>query len=309
MAKSIDKKNRQAVSGNNKYETAGPSFRLFMWGKIKRLLPYHILAFILLYFEDIFLHEYSILQLIKNTIDCIPSFLLIQKLGFQFRNLNSVEWYISAMLISMAIIFVISYIHFDYYSKCIAPVISMVLIGWLIHDFGTVSGASQWDIFGYRCVWRAFAELNAGLFAYETAEFMKRCEWKTGERCVLSLIELLSVAMVIIYGVYDLPGKYDVFAIMGVFLIVTIAFSDVTPGNNVLSNRITSYMGKLSLPMYLNQLFAIYIIRKLMNGYSYSAQFSSVLVLTFIVSVLTLLIGDLMMRAIDNSSIDKKLSN
>ena len=289
-------------------KNAGPAFRRFMWGKIKRIFPYHLLAFIPLYIEDIWLNRYSALQLIKETIDLIPGFFLIQKLGFEFHNLNSVEWYISAMLIAMAVIFVISYLNFDFYSKCIAPLLAFIIIGWLLHDCGTVTGASSWDVFGYRCVWRAFAEINAGFFAYHIAQFLKKDRPTRGERRFLAVLEFLSAALVILYGMYDMDGTYDIFPIIAVIIFISISFSGITPGGDLFDKKAVFFLGRLSFPMYLMQLFSIYLVREVMEGSSYFLQFSAVIALTFGLSLVCLLLGDRLMKAIDRSALNRRLS-
>jgi peptidoglycan/LPS O-acetylase OafA/YrhL len=120
MAKKLANETRAALPVGS---DMGKGYIQFLWGKVSAIFPYHIVAFVLLWVVHSYYTWAGIGKAFSRLLNYIPGFFLVQKTGLNFGNLNSVEWYISAMLI----------------------------LGWLIHDYGTLSGASNWDIFGFRC--------------------------------------------------------------------------------------------------------------------------------------------------------------
>ena len=86
------------------------------------------------------------------------------------------SWYLSAMLISMAILFPVlcNKNKFEIFLRCGAPLVSLFLLGWLYRQEGTLAIAAQWNGFFAKGILRAIAELCLGCVAYDVVNILKK---------------------------------------------------------------------------------------------------------------------------------------
>ncbi len=143
----------------------------FLGNKVKTFLPYHIAfyVFALIVFvwqrpEDLWI---SLLQ-------CIPSLFLLQRFGIYGISLLGVEWYLSAMLLCMAILYPIGKKWYESYTHLFGPIIAFFMLGYMYQTYGRLTGVDSWCGFTYYCVLRAFSELTLGMTCYEVCVCLKR---------------------------------------------------------------------------------------------------------------------------------------
>lgn len=272
---------------------AGSYLRLLLQKYIS-VFPYHVVAFVILFAFDAYRHHGVS---VSDILNVIPGFFLIQRTGISFNNINGVEWYISAMLVAMAIIMPLAVKYRDLYTKYIAPVSAILIYGWLIHEFQTVSGSSEWTIIGYRSVWRAIAGINLGMFANECVIALKKREFskKTEVMAVLARYAMWGLTTVFVFCTCN--KKYEVYPIFMMFaaIVLTMRF----PIQNALfQNRFVIFLGKMSLPLYLNQILAIMLVKAYMPNHSHLEICLAVCAVDFILSVPCLYIGNALKKQI-----------
>jgi peptidoglycan/LPS O-acetylase OafA/YrhL len=305
MAKKLAKDTRFALPAEG---NMGKGYIQFLWNKLSVLLPYHVIAFVMLWIVHGYYTWEGPKDAVSRFLTYIPSLFLVQKVGFDYSNLNSVEWYISAMMIAMAIIYPLARKNYSDYARIAAPLCAILILGWLFHDYGMVSEVEAWDVFGFRCVWRAIAEINLGIFAYECAEVLKRQEWKRGEKIFLMFLELAGWALTILFAMTKVSKKYEIYLIVLLFISVVLAFSEVTAGGKLFQNKIVYWLGKVSLPLYLTQLTAIEIVKYSMKQYVRTVQIIAVLLLTFLFAMVCMAIGDRLLKKLRESHFNQILS-
>jgi len=137
MAKSIDSK-------KNNYEAndIGDDFWKFLINKYKSFFLYHVIAFIILFIVTIIINEYSLSKIVITFIDSIPSIFLLQMTGIPGVALNDIEWYLSAMMISMALLYPVCKKYFNLFIKYIAPIGSVLILVYLGYTYGYLTGVN-----------------------------------------------------------------------------------------------------------------------------------------------------------------------
>ena len=141
MAASIDKELR------NKDETEDlPKEEYnFMKKKIKAIFSYHVIAFIITYITYIAVNDSGIGESIKIFISSIPSFFLLQMSGLTIHNLNHIEWYISVMLLVMAIIYPFAKKYYNNFVKIFCPIMAILLLGYLQYNYQSITGVMVYN--------------------------------------------------------------------------------------------------------------------------------------------------------------------
>jgi len=301
MAKSIDSKRNV----NDKNDIGGDSWS-FLINKYKSFFTYHIIAFIILFIVTIIINEYSLSKIVVTFIDSIPSIFLLQMTGIPCEALNHIEWYLSAMIISMAIIYPICKKSFDLFIKYIAPVCSILILGYLGYTYGYLTGVNVWTGFAFKGLIRGFAEIMLGTFAYYLSKKLANNKDNLDKyRFFITVVEWLLYISVIVFMVLTVNEKYEFTALIAIFFGIVISYSDISYSNKLFNNKICYSIGKFSLPVYLSQLSAINIAVVVFSEYSNGIKISIAIILTIILSLLTMFLGNFIRKKINNTFKDK----
>ena len=294
MASGIDKSRKDSPLGS---ETVR-----FIWKKYFSIFWYHIIAFAALVVSYMTINK---VVLANKWLDTIPGALLITRTGIRFFDINGVEWYISAMILVMAAMYPVAKKHFEVYAKAIAPISAALTYGWLIHKYSTLSGTTIWGVLGYRCMWRAAAGLNVGLFMYCCVKALKKGDWNAKDSKTAKIARCAMYAFICVYAMCRSPQRYEIYAVMIIFIALVLCFT--FPFENVkwLDSKTVAYLGKLSLPLYLNQNLAI------LFGKSFFIKCPDVLLVVLIVamdfalSALCLWLGAKLTKKFNESRLNK----
>ncbi|MGN1114583.1 MAG: acyltransferase family protein [Oscillospiraceae bacterium] len=279
MAKSIYKKLNSNPVENDKPRAT--QYLSFIKKKYTDIFPEHSVAFIIAIICFSISEGYNIIKFLKYSIDCIPGFFLIQMTGIKFSNPNHVEWYISCMLIAMSIIYPICYRWYYRFTRYFSWLGAILILGYMIYTGDGLTGVSVWTGVCFRSLLRAIAEISLGASAFELSRYISKKQWSKYQRVMLTLTELFCFIGTMIYMIMTFPKKYDIYALAFIFVIVTVAFSQVTYGSHLFNNRVCYFLGKLSLPVYLGQLSAIYIVNGFFSSYSHTHMILLVVLLSF----------------------------
>ncbi len=294
MAAGIDK-NRSTVS-------LGSDTIRYIWKKYFSIFWYHIIAFIGLVVSHMIINK---ITSVDKWLDVIPGALLITRTGIRFFDINGVEWYISAMILVMTAMYPVAKKHFEVYAKAIAPISAALIYGWLIQNYQTLSGTTIWGGLGFRCMWRAAAGLNVGMFMYCCVKALKRGNWSAKDANKAKIARVLMYVFICVYSMCRSPKRYEIYTVMVIFIALTLCFT--FPFENVkwLDSKTVAYLGKLSLPLYLNQNLAI------LFGKTFFGKCSDVLLVTLIVimdvalSAVCLWIGGKITKKFNDSKLNK----
>ncbi|MBR3150037.1 MAG: acyltransferase [Eubacterium sp.] len=296
------------VSGIMKMQEAkqsrGALYVRYMWGKYISVFPYHIIAFMTIFIRQcIILKGFSLNLLLKN----LPEMFLVQRMGFRYYNLNSVEWYLAAMLLAMAVILPLAMKFRDVYFKYLAPLSAILIYGWLIHENGKLGNIHVWTSAGFICVWRAVAGLNLGMFANQCVRALSKYDFSKKEQVTAHVIRFVLWGTVLVFAFLMYPKKYEVTLVLLMFLALVLTFVFTPKNSERLSSSFVMFLGKMSLPLYLNQMFVIKIVISLDLGLSEGWTVLVVLVSDFIISLPCYFGGNALLKLMKNSRLNKMI--
>lgn len=276
MAKSIYKKRENESNMDLGLETVR-----YTWRKIKAILPYHFVAFAILFAGKVLLENWTVRISLKKLFDMIPGILLIQKVGFNYNNLNSVEWYISCMIFAVMILYPICRRWYSMFVHVVAPVGGLFLLGYLAHTNGTFTGVSKWSGIVFFCVLRAIAEIALGCTVFEITQVMIRHSWTKNQKILLTGLEWCCYIFTFVFSASTIEKKYEIYVVFALMIALAISFSNLSYMNRMFDNRVCMILGAWSLPIYLSQVLALNIVKKL-EGLSDFQEIALLLVITVV---------------------------
>lgn len=130
---------------------------------------------------------------------------LLRNFGLEFKRLLDQAWYLSAMLLVMLLLYPIyrkNKRRFEYY---IAPIIAVVLLGFLfLHGTSLLNPSKRFELFykyefTYKGNVRAMAEICLGVVCYRVCEWLKKVDFTKFGRIVLAVLELFGYGFAICY--------------------------------------------------------------------------------------------------------------
>ena len=256
----------------------------FIYNKYKSIFFYHILAFIFAFIVYSFIYAESIFDPIRYLVESIPSILLIQMSGVPGLWINHIEWYISAMMISMMFLYPIILKYYNKFIKIIAPVISVVLLAGMFYATGKLTGVKTMIFFVYKSLFRAIADIAIGAIIFEIVRILNKRKFTKKQKILLTIIEFLSYLGIVLFIIFTLPYEFEFIALALCAVGVTLSFSDITYGQDEFNKEFIYKLGSYSLPIYLCQLPIINLVSKYIVNHSSVVKISAIVFGTFILA-------------------------
>ena len=254
--------------------------------KIRSLFPIYLIACVLVsvYFLTIGKDCLFIIQR-------IPSLLLLQRSGIVEKEYVGLAWYISSMLLCMAVLYPLLRKHYYMFCSVYGPLLGLFLTGYLIHTTGYLGGVSDWIGVTYKCNYRAFAELSLGAACYEASRNISQKRWTRLKKIMFSVFATLSI-LISIGSTCSTDRLFnDGCVLLCMCIAVTIVFGKVGIFSNtkaLYNNKVFLYLGKLSMPMFLLQNVLHYWVPYFYKGSSIALNISLVFLGTVLLSIFAL---------------------
>lgn len=242
------------------------NIHIYTWSIIKRkilsFLPYYIMA--LLFNEiclNILIHHNTFNGIIKNFIKAIPRLLFFDCFGFRTSSnfQLGVDWYFSAMISAFFILLPILLYNYEFVSKLICPLLSIIGLGFCFLKYDTACATTDLkNTFIDPLLIRGISNISLGVCGYEFALYIKESKLTNLSKTLLTLLKWICLILTIIFAYRDIYKIYSLAPIILIFVAVILSFSNIT--YNIPYNAITKFFGKLSLPIFLTH----YTIRNIL---------------------------------------------
>ena len=284
MAKSAAKRN------DSDYSHLGTETTQFLWHKIKPILPYYVFAVVLSYSCTAFLKNYTAVQALHNLMLGIWNLFFLGISGIRTFSLLRATWYLSAMFISMLILYPMLCKWKDRFTHIVAPLIVIFLLGWLSQTYGNLNQYTVHFDLVYSGLVRALAEISLGCICFAVYKKIKTIQFTIVARTLITLIQLFGYTGVI-YCTTNLPSKqFDFVMLLCLAVCITLSFSGHGIFAHLFGSKLFPWLGKLSLVMYLNHMWVKdTIVALLPKSIGYWKLLSLCIICVLLVSLLCLL--------------------
>ncbi len=218
-----------------------------------RIMKYYAFALIVIVLLNQIYNGLNAELLKLDAVSAIKNLFMLDMLGvFNISPLFPYNWYLSAMMIAFVIIYPIAYYSNDVIRKVVLPILGFILLLIIFQKTGhiTVLYEKMWGV--YYGTWRAIAEILIGMGILSIVECMDRV-WKNGLAGIRCILELAGIGAALIYmNLYTDQSKV-VYVIVLIAVSLAFSFSSNAVLPKLFNNKVVGYLGKLSLPMYINQ--------------------------------------------------------
>lgn len=204
------------------------------------------------------------------------------------------------MLISLLILYPLCKKNYDIFTRVVAPIVGIFIVGYLCAKFGYLSGASEWGVFMSKVQLRGIAEICIGAFVFEISRFISKYSFSKIFCVILSVIEYGCYVGVLIFSCLQISIKYEAYALYALAVAVCLSFSGITYGGKLFQNRAFMFLGKLSLSIYLMQTCIRLLVQHFCgNTFSITTQFILILMGIFSSLILVHLLGNVIKKRME----------
>lgn len=290
MAKSIYKKNYDStgklrLKEENTYDLGLETVQ-YTWHKMKPILPWHFAAFFIMFAVTSYLRNDSVREMCKRFLKTLPNLFFFNKVGFDYSNLNRVEWYLTCMLFAIMILYPICRKYYSMFVHVIAPVGGLFILGYIAHNFGTFTNTGRWNGFVFICMLRAIAEIALGATTFEISRTLSQKVFSYRERIGLTLLEWGGVAFTALFIMSTIDTKYEIYEVFVMMMVIALIFSEQVLWNHLLDHPFCYFLGKASLPIYLSQVLPLDFVKEYMTSYGSWEKVAMMLGLTLLNALL-----------------------
>lgn len=236
----------------------------FLWKKYKSFCPEIIIAYFIAFTVTYLGGKTGFFKLLATSFSDV---LLVGMTGLRIKSVNGAIWYLSSMLLAMAILFPLLRKFGDTALHVIIPLGSLLLLGWFCGNGDSPRNPTSWIGWTYRGNLRALAELGIGVTLYPIVEKIKQRDFSVFGRILLTLVEYACYAAFILYMYFEKATRMDYFFIFALAVGLAITFSQKGIDAKLFDGHF-SWLGKFSFSIYLSHHFYSTNIDQFFPGYS-----------------------------------------
>lgn len=235
----------------------------FMYGKIKSIYPYFLFAFTVSFVATNILNKTSALQWINNLLKSIWELLLLSQSGLSSTAYVGGNWYISAMLMAILVIYPLLRRNPETYLMTIAPICTILYLGYFSVKYGYIHVTGGWNGIIFDSVFRAIGGLNIGCLIYAALERLQSIRLTVIGQIFLLSMACFGYAFVLITVCLKATGPLDFIWILVLSISLILTLGTVHTHHNAHLSPIFSFIRIYSLALYLNHIRCARIIKQL----------------------------------------------
>lgn len=222
----------------------------FMKRKMGSLLPDLIVASVFsMICYSITLIPRGLKYILIDVAQRIWSPLMLSAAGFGYI---TELWYLSAMIIVMLAFYPFLIKYFDSFVRIIAPLLAIFTLGYISKGLGSLLNPSLFVEVMHKGMIRAIGEIALGVAIYPLIQFLSKQILTKKAKILITLGNLLCLSFTLIIMLKRSNPKYDFICLLFITVSTILSFSHQGVFADKFDNRFFSWLGKLSLTLYLS---------------------------------------------------------
>lgn len=234
---------------------------IYTKNRIKKLYPHYLTAFLLLFFTSSAVSRSGFLSALKTLGSYCFELIFLHASGLKCSGLlNYPTWYLSSLIIAGFFLYACAYYYEKLYLTIIAPFAVLITYSFFSANTGHMDVWGGNQLFHLSdALTRGFAAMSLGSLAYALSKYCREHMMQLSKylRALLTALESLCFLGVLAGSAFFADTQYDFYFIFMLFCGITLAFSGLTYTDRIFLLPVFSYLGKISYPMYVYQLFIV----------------------------------------------------
>ncbi len=212
-----------------------------------RLLPYYLLTFFLSLGVSVCLWDS---MSIDSIADSFWEILMLESFGFTENLLVGPGWYCSALLIAGFFVYFLLAKYRKTYLYIIAPISLFLIFAWMAHVIGNLNRWLQFDTFISTGTLRGFAEMGLGCISYQIYVTLR--EKNYGNKVNSTILELVCFGYIVYIIFVAGSSTKDFVCVFAMAALIVSLFLGKSLWSKILNNRLSHFLGWISVGIYLN---------------------------------------------------------
>lgn len=277
---------------NIKDSELGKNTFKFVFSKIKGLLPYiglsFILGFIFTYLCGL-IKNFNFSSFLSNNV--IAEVLQLSFLEGNY-SINTPIWYISVMIVVLFITFPLLVKYKDNYIYFIGIPIVLFSIGLTNYLGININAPTEAKFIFINGFYKGLIFINLGVISYVLSRWIEKLKITKNYKIILTIFETLGYIFLILAMHYHLCDSY-LYGI-GFTILVALTFSNQTLVSGLFKSSNWKKLGKFGFVLYLNNYYFINFIKSYYH-YSYRNLVIIYLIHVLVVSILSYILIDIIL--------------
>lgn len=217
------------------------------------------------------------------------------------------SWYLSSMLISAFLLYPLLLRHFKFSTGIIFPCFAFFILGYLVATNKTISEWEGWSGLVYFGVLRAVAEMALGgcIFRLSTNISKKKLKLPYLNKPLIKLavtcFKVFCYAVVLVFARGSLMGEdfnadFNIHALLFCALGILLSFSNI--GYCVPDSKVTRYLGKISLPLFVYHGLIRSVVKDSLQPPISAGLYVALVIMSIVVSIALMYITDFAVSAL-----------
>lgn len=258
----------------------------FIADKIKRLLPNVYVAWVIAMGVIIASESHPVQEWLRKLSLASFELMFLGHAGLTGYRANSATWYLSAMLIAMALLYPILLKYRSTFLTYIAPLIAIFLLGYMYQNWDIpFAGPSRWLGFTTRGLVRAVAEVSLGATCWAIGQRLSKIKPTKLLSGIFTLTGVGGLVIILVYAWDGASAQVDFVMLMLLAYVITIAFSGKGLLAGKLNHPVFGWLGAFSLNLFLGHGFWSNALNALFPTWSDASLMTLYLVLSSITAL------------------------
>ena len=221
----------------------------FLLRKFKGFYPELGAAFVLVFILEMAVQEKTIIQMWQISY---PNVFLLDMVGIGDHSTHAELWYLSSMLLCMAVLFPLVRKHPHIMTNVVLPLVALLILGYFFKGDKHPRNPLKWLGWTYKGNLRALAEISLGICLYPIAQKLKQIQFPVLARIFLTLLEWFLYIRFIRYMYQETASTLDFYYLFVCAIAILLSFSQCGIDADWFQGRFFSFLGKASFALYLS---------------------------------------------------------
>lgn len=235
-------------------ENLGISTVKFITHKYISLFPVLLPSCILGYIVYAVMYDRTASEFVQKLPLLIFDLIPLREAGFKGVYTVGISWYISAMFLSLAILYPLCRKFRESFTLAVCPVIVLISYDFLSHSYGHLAIASMF-IDGTSInagLLRGMAGCASGCILYEACSRLSKKKVTVTGRIVFTIAEILCFAFMLLIMHEKPKSNYDYVLVFDIFIMLLIGISGISFSSQILKPQWTKKLASVSTLLVLN---------------------------------------------------------
>ncbi|MDO4493039.1 MAG: acyltransferase family protein [Clostridia bacterium] len=194
-------------------------------------------------------------NIVLEAVDTVFEVALADMSGLHIGSVNGVVWYLSSMLMCMAVLYPMVRKWPGMMMQVVVPLSVLLVFGRLCGNGMGTHGPRDWLGWTFKGNLRAYGEIGLGMCLYDPVQKLRSLEFSRFGRVTISLAEHAIYIGILLFCFFCGQSRRDFVFLSVLAVAVALSFTGKGADARLFDNRVCTALGRFSFPLFLSHRF------------------------------------------------------